>query len=77
MAHPKHSSSTTRALARLLAGWLIAIVLVQGFAAGQFLVLGPLHRHQPNDSMPHFHDGSERHRHHPGEYSRSAFAGTP
>jgi hypothetical protein len=39
------SSATARDLARLLAGWLAAIVLVQAVAAAQGLVLGARHRH--------------------------------
>lgn len=39
------SSATARDLARLLAGWLVVIVLVQAVAAAQGLVMGARHRH--------------------------------
>jgi hypothetical protein len=45
MAHPQQSPSTTHELTRLLVGWLIVIVFVQGFAAVHAKVLGRLHSH--------------------------------
>jgi hypothetical protein len=38
-------SPTLRSLARLLAGWLVALLLVQGLAAAQGRVAGGWHRH--------------------------------
>jgi hypothetical protein len=61
-----HPHSTAADLLRLLAGWLVVILLVQGFAAAQALGLGPLHRHDPGRSgtvVAHQHDGAERHHH--------------
>jgi hypothetical protein len=45
--HRCFASSTARDLARLLLGWLAAIVFVQALAAAQGVVQGPLHRHVP------------------------------
>lgn len=50
---PARTLSTTRAgLRRLLAGWLVVIVSVQGLAAAGALVFGPLHRHLASQSVP-------------------------
>lgn len=46
-----HPSPTLRDLARLLAAWLVVILLVQGFAAAQGVVQGPRHRHLPASTV--------------------------
>lgn len=46
MARPYPASSTCGDLGRLLVGWLILIVLVQGCAAAHARALGPLHGHR-------------------------------
>ncbi len=38
---------TRRALARLLAAWLIVLLALQALAAAGALIIGPLHRHLP------------------------------
>jgi hypothetical protein len=60
---------TLRALARVLAAWLVAIVCVQGWAAAEGLVRGALHLHagaplqaQAHDHG-HAHAGWQRHLH--------------
>jgi hypothetical protein len=59
-----HPRSTAANLLRLLAAWLVAIILVQGIAAAQALGLGALHRHVAASAhTPHHHDGAERHHH--------------
>ncbi len=63
-----HPRSTAASLLRLLAAWLAAIVLVQGFGAAQALGLGPLHRHQHAGAV-HHHDSIERHHHAPADAS--------
>ena len=59
-----HPRSTAANLLRLLAAWLAAIVLVQGFGAARALGLGPLHRHGETAAHPeHRHGQAERHHH--------------
>jgi hypothetical protein len=42
---------TAAELARVLAAWLIVVLLLQGLAALQTLVRGPVHRHAPGASV--------------------------
>ena len=60
-----HSRSTAADLLRLVAMWLVAIVLMQGIAAAQALGHGPLHRHADSTAQhEHQHHGvAERHHH--------------
>jgi hypothetical protein len=51
---------TAVSLARLLAGWLVVIVVVQGLAAALALVHGPSHRHA---GTGHAHEDAQRHHH--------------
>jgi hypothetical protein len=73
------ASPTARSLARLLAGWLAVLLLVQGLAAAQGRVMGGWHRHAPVPAAGaslariafshsgwepgHHHDGLQRHVH--------------
>jgi hypothetical protein len=41
----RHSDSTAARLGRVLAGWLVVILLVQGSTALRAMVNGPAHRH--------------------------------
>jgi hypothetical protein len=66
--------STAGDLARVLACWLVAIVLAQGLAAAQALGRGPLHQHrEARTAIPaphHHHRGAaERHHHAAGDAS--------
>lgn len=62
--------STAADLMRLLAVWLAAIVLVQGFSAALALGAGPLHGHRPGgDEHAHVHAPGERHHHADGDRS--------
>jgi hypothetical protein len=68
MLNRPHANPTLLSLARLLAGWLVVIVLVQGLVAVQGRVLqGGLHRHAPPAAqaveVAHSHDGWQRHHH--------------
>jgi hypothetical protein len=56
--------STAADLLRVLAGWLAALLLLQGVAAAQALGRGPLHRHG-GDAASHaqHHATGERHHH--------------
>jgi hypothetical protein len=64
---PKHSS-TFAGLLRLVAGWIAAILLMQGFAACYERALGPSHHHVPQRAVNlwshgHTHGAEERHHH--------------
>ena len=77
-----HDRSTFADLLRLMAGWLAAIVLVQGIAAAVALGSGPLHRHRelPVSVVPtqqHHHDNAERHHHNALDASVMAEAAEP
>lgn len=72
---PRHRS-TAADLARLLACWLAAILLMQGIGAAQALGRGPLHRHVESLAAAlHHHDASERHHHAAHDASVVAVAG--
>jgi hypothetical protein len=63
-----HHALTLRALARVLAAWLVAIVCVQGWAAAEGLVRGSLHVHaaassQAQAPQAHEHGDWQRHLH--------------
>jgi hypothetical protein len=63
-----HHALTLRALARVLASWLVAIVCVQGWAAAEGLVRGSLHVHAAASSQAqapraHEHGDWQRHLH--------------
>ena len=65
----RHPSSTRADLARLLLGWLIVILFVQGMAAAVAFVAGPLHHHRLSASAAsaaaadHSHSTNDRHHH--------------
>jgi ABC-type nickel/cobalt efflux system permease component RcnA len=67
------TGSTARDLARLLAVWLAAVLLVQGLAATLSLVHGPAHRHaaavaaQLGAAHAHAHEQGLNHQHGSGE----------
>ena len=66
-----HRPSSTRAdLARVLAGWLMVILLVQSLAAACAFVVGPQHHHRNQLALAtaaqgHFHGADEHHYHSP------------
>jgi hypothetical protein len=69
-------NSTASDLLRLAALWLVAILLVQGFAAALALGAGPRHHHRPQQPAHahahdhiHAHGGIERHHHARGDGS--------
>lgn len=63
MLSPRRDS-TAADLLRLLAGWLVVVVVLQGLQAARLLAFGPLHRHA---GVHAHHDGAERHWHAPAE----------
>jgi hypothetical protein len=66
MQHSPSDCSNIRSLARLLAGWMAVIVLLQGLAAACAIVIGPQHRHAAaakGVAIEHVHDGAQRHHH--------------
>jgi hypothetical protein len=67
-----HPRSTAAEGLRLLACWLVLILMMQGFGAAQALGRGPLHRHVNHSAATaldlrhadhHFHSTTERHHH--------------
>jgi hypothetical protein len=50
MSPARPADPTVRALLRLLAGWLVVLLLVQGLAAGQALARAARHQHRPLDT---------------------------
>ena len=63
---PTHTSPLAGCL-RLVAAWLVAILVMQGFQSALALGAGPRHVHRPagaeSPAPTHFHLGSERHHH--------------
>jgi hypothetical protein len=83
---PKHPS-LVGGLLRLVAGWVVAILLMQGFAASHERALGPVHHHLPQRALnlsshgsnqsheqDHTHGADERHYHAPDDSSVQASA---
>ena len=72
--NPQPAGSTARDLARLLAAWLVLVLLLQGLSATLSLVHGPAHRHSAaaaqqlgwahaqahEHGLKHHHDSHER-----------------
>lgn len=73
---PKHPSMLGDLL-RLVAGWVVAILLMQGFAASYERALGPVHHHLPQQALllgshGHSHGADERHHHAADDHSVQA-----
>jgi hypothetical protein len=77
MLSPRRQS-TVADLLRLIAGWLVAVVVLQGLAAGIALGSGPLHRHAgAAGSAVHGHSSAERHFHSAQSATADATAAAP
>ena len=75
---PTHTSLLAGCL-RLVAAWLVVILVMQGFQGALALGAGPRHSHRPATAQApapaHFHLGSERHHHAIGDRSVQLTAG--
>jgi len=67
--------STIADLLRVIAGWMVVVIVLQGLAAMYALGSGPLHRHARSDSNAvHQHGKAERHHHAVGDAATAVVA---